>query len=87
MIGVNLDGNKEIIGICIWENESSKYWLSLLNEIKNRDSLKFVSWKDMKKVANDLRSIYTAKTEDTAPLALKEFKNNWDKQYPNISLS
>ncbi|NQY52179.1 MAG: transposase [Campylobacteraceae bacterium] len=28
--------NKEIIGIWIGNNETSKYWLSLLNEIKNR---------------------------------------------------
>ena len=27
--------NKEIIGIWIGNNETSKYWLSLLNEIKN----------------------------------------------------
>jgi len=35
-IGVDLDGIKDVIGIWIGENESSKYWLSVINEIKNR---------------------------------------------------
>ena len=29
-----------------------------------RSSLKFVSWKDRKEVANDLKSVYTALNED-----------------------
>ena len=36
MIGITLEGKKEILGIWIGENETSKYWLSVLNEIKNR---------------------------------------------------
>ena len=36
MLGITTEGTKEIIGIWIGNNETSKYWLSLLNEIKNR---------------------------------------------------
>jgi len=36
ILGVNLDGNKDILGIWIGENESSKFWLGVLNELKNR---------------------------------------------------
>jgi transposase-like protein len=37
MLGINLEGKKDILGIWIAEdNETSKYWLSILNEIKNR---------------------------------------------------
>lgn len=36
VLGVNLDGRKEILTIEIGENESSKYWLSVLNGLKNR---------------------------------------------------
>jgi len=36
VLGVNLDGNKDILGIWIGENESSKFWLGVLNELKNR---------------------------------------------------
>lgn len=36
VLGVNLEGYKEILGIWIGENESSKFWLSVLNELKSR---------------------------------------------------
>ncbi|MCT7447208.1 IS256 family transposase [Aliarcobacter skirrowii] len=122
MLGITLDGKKDIIGIWIGENETSKYWLTLLNELKNRgvedilifaidglngfnqaiqavypkaeiqrcivhqirSSLKFVSWKDRKAVAKDLKTIYTAKTEEDAQLALTEFNDIWGSKYPHI---
>lgn len=36
VIGVNLDGYKEVLGIWIGANESSKFWLSVLNDLKHR---------------------------------------------------
>jgi len=36
ILGVNLEGKKEVLTIQIGENESSKYWLSVMNELKNR---------------------------------------------------
>ncbi len=122
MLGITLEGKKEILGIWIGENETSKYWLTLLNEIKNRgvedilifaidglngfnqaiqavypkaeiqrcivhqirSSLKFVSWKDRKAVAKDLKTIYTAATEEDAQLALTEFNDIWGQKYPHI---
>ncbi|MCT7496001.1 IS256 family transposase [Aliarcobacter cryaerophilus] len=122
MLGITLEGKKEILGIWIGENETSKYWLTLLNELKNRgvedilifaidglngfnqaiqavypkseiqrcivhqirSSLKFVSWKDRKAVAKDLKTIYTAKTEEDAQLALTEFNDIWGSKYPHI---
>ena len=35
-IGVRLNGTKEVMGMWIGGNESAKYWLGVLNEIKNR---------------------------------------------------
>ena len=125
MLGINLEGKKEIIGIWIGENETSKYWLSVLNDIKKRgiedvlifaidglngfneaikavypkaeiqrcivhqirSSLKFVSWKDRKAVAKDLKSVYSALNEEDAQLALTEFNDIWGKKYPNITAS
>lgn len=125
MLGITLEGKKEIIGIWIGENESSKYWLTLLNELKNRgvddvlifaidgltgfnqaiqavypqaeiqrcivhqirSSLRYVSWKDRKAVAKDLKIVYTALTEEEAQLALTEFNDIWGKKYPHISQS
>ncbi len=125
MLGVTQEGNKEIIGIWIGNNETSKYWLSLLNELKNRgvedvlifaidglngfneaiqaiypkaeiqrcivhqirSSLKFVSWKDRKAIAKDLKSVYTANTEEQALENLNEFHDIWGNKYPHIKQS
>ena len=35
-IGIDKEGRKEVLGFWIGENESSKYWLNVLNEFKNR---------------------------------------------------
>ena len=36
VLGINAEGFKEILGIWIGENESAKYWLGVLNELKER---------------------------------------------------
>ncbi len=35
-LGVNLDGEKELLGIWISQNEGAKFWLNVLTELKNR---------------------------------------------------
>jgi transposase-like protein len=35
-LGLDLDGRKDILGMWVGENESAKYWLNVLNELKNR---------------------------------------------------
>lgn len=93
------------ISITVGENESAKYWLGILNELKNRgvqdiltlyadglsgikesiataypnmeyqwcivhqvhNMLKYVSKKDKKAFANDLKSIYHAPNENSSP--------------------
>lgn len=36
VLGVNEDGYKDILGIWIGENETAKFWLSVLTDLKNR---------------------------------------------------
>ena len=36
VLGINEDGMKEVLSIVVGENENSKYWLSILNSLKNR---------------------------------------------------
>ena len=36
VLGINEDGIKEVLSIEVGENESSKYWLGVLNSLKNR---------------------------------------------------
>ena len=35
-IGIDLNGMKDVLGMWVGENESAKFWLSVMNEIKNR---------------------------------------------------
>lgn len=35
-IGINMDGMKEVLGMWVSENESSKFWLLKMKELKNR---------------------------------------------------
>ncbi len=36
VIGIDLEGQKDVLGIWIGEHESAKFWLNVLNELKNR---------------------------------------------------
>lgn len=36
VVGIDLEGCKDVLGIWIGENESSKFWLTVLNELKSR---------------------------------------------------
>jgi transposase-like protein len=122
VIGIDLDGNKDVLGMWIGENESAKFWLSVLNELKNRgvqdilitcvdnltgfsqaiaacypeteiqkciihqirNSTRYVSYKDLKKVTADLKPIYKAATEEAALVELDRFEEEWGKKYPLI---
>lgn len=50
-----------------------------------RNSVKYVSYKDLKEVSTDLKQIYTANNEEMASLKLQQFSSKWDKKYPVIS--
>ena len=50
-----------------------------------RNSLRYVSWKQRKEVAADLRLVYTAPTAEAAAQALEEFAAKWDDRFPSIA--
>lgn len=52
-----------------------------------RNSLRFVSYKDRKAVAKDLRPIYTAASREEAASALDGFEGKWARRYPMIASS
>jgi len=121
-VGVDLDGNKDVLGMRVGENESSKFWLLVLNELRNRgvqdiliasvdnltgfteaiqssfpkteiqkcvvhqvrNSVRYVSYKDLKKVTADLKPIYQAASEELGRMALQEFNGKWSDKYPLI---
>ncbi len=35
-IGIDMDGHKDVLGMYVGQNESAKFWLSILNGLKNR---------------------------------------------------
>lgn len=122
-LGVNMEGQKELLGLWISLNEGAKFWLNVMTELQNRglkdifiacidglvgfpeaieavypqtkvqlcivhmirNSLKYVSWKDRKKLVEDLKTVYHAATADEAESNLVKFSEKWDKKYPTIS--
>ena len=64
---------KTIVQICI------------VHQIRN--SLNFVSYKDRKAVAADLKPVYTAATAEEALSQLELFAEKWDRKYPLIAKS
>ena len=52
-----------------------------------RHSLRYVSWKQRKEVAKDLKSVYQAPTIDQAETNLTAFAKKWDTSHPTISKS
>lgn len=52
-----------------------------------RYCLKYVSWKQRKEMANDLKTIYRASTVEEALENLNSFSDKWDKTHPTVSKS
>jgi len=124
-IGVNLDGDRDVLGMWFQKTEGAKFWLQVLTDLKQRgvedvlvccvdgltgfpeaieavypntwvqtclvhlvrSSLRFVPYKDMRAVARDLKTIYTATDRDHAWDQLERFAERWDPKYPMISAS
>ncbi len=63
----------------------TKIQLCIVHMVRN--SLRFVSSKDMKRVAVDLKKIYHSMTVSDAEKSLNLFAETWDSKYPNISKS
>lgn len=73
-----LSGIKEAISAVFPETE---YQRCIVHQI--RTSLKFVSYKDYKEICADLKTVYTASTEEMAYENLVELEKKWGKQYPH----
>lgn len=67
------------------EYPKAKIQLCIVHMVRN--SLRYVSWKDRKAVAADLKKIYSSATEDEALSELENFSGIWDSKYPRISKS
>ena len=77
--------SKYFTGLCSAINAvfpKTKNQLCIVHQIRN--SCKFVPYKDRKAVCADLKKIYGAVNLDDAEYAKEEFREKWDKKYPNI---
>jgi transposase-like protein len=63
----------------------TKVQLCIVHMVRN--ALRFVSWKDRKSVAVDLKKIYSSPTVEEAERELVNFGDVWDKKYAAISKS
>jgi len=52
-----------------------------------RNSVKYVTYKELKLIMADLKKVYGAVSEDSALYALEEFKDKWGSKYPQIHKS
>ena len=52
-----------------------------------RYSMKFVPWKDRRKVAADLKAVYGADTLELAEANLEQFNDTWGDKYPHVVTS
>ena len=52
-----------------------------------RNSVRYVSYKDRKRITADLKKIYLAPSEELAASALDDFSEVWDDRYPMIAKS
>jgi len=125
-LGVRADGGKEVLGLWLEQNEGAKFWLRVMNELRNRGvedvllavvdglkgfpeaitavfpdavvqtcivhllrhSLDFVSYKDRKAVAAELKTIYRAVDAAAGEAALAAFEAGpWGQRYPAIGQS
>ena len=78
----NLTGMSEAIAASYPQTE---HQLCIVHQIRN--SLAYVSYKNRKELAADLKLVYSAITEDEALTALSDFDAKWGKQYPHIAKS
>ncbi|MBT8304266.1 MAG: IS256 family transposase [Bacteroidia bacterium] len=123
VLGVDVDGQRDVLGIYLDDAERSSHWVMVLDDIKSRgvedlmfvcidglrgfkdaiqsvypmaiiqrcivhkvrNSVRYVSDKERKKVCADLRLVYTSANREAAQTALEELVVKWPKHGPRIA--
>lgn len=123
VLGVDIEGQRDILGLYIDGAESSSNWSIVLDNLKSRgvedlmfvcidglsgfkqaiqgvypnaivqrcivhkvrNSVRFVSDKERKRMCSDLRKIYTSANRSEAMIALEVFEKKWPKRGPKIA--
>lgn len=119
ILGVNRDGEKQVLGIYFGDNESASYWRQVMYELQSRgvkdifvacidnlsgfadaiedmfpkadvqlcivhqmrNSMKYITEKDMRPMVKDLKKIYTALNPMAAESYLDQAEEKWGSKY------
>jgi len=122
ILGVTVDGQKEVIGIYFGDHESSSFWRQVLYELNQRgvqdvfvacidnlkgfaeaiedvfpqtdvqlclvhqmrNSIKYMSEKDIKPMVRDLKKVYKAINTDMAQHYLEQAEKVWEPKYTAV---
>jgi putative transposase len=122
VMGIGMDGKRDILGIWISESESASFWLSVFNELSNRgvkdiliachdnlsgftsslkaafpsaasqlcivhqirSSLANVGYKEKKAIAQDLKMVYGAASEEEGLFRLEQFAKKHGRKHPSV---
>ena len=100
-IGINKYGEKEVLGFWVGKNESSKFWLNILNELRNRgvQDILIISVDNLKGFSESIKSTFPLteiqkyivhqirnSTRYISYKELKEFTSDLKKVYNAITL-
>ncbi len=122
VVGVNFDGEREVLGLWLERTEGAKFWSSVLADLRQRgvedililcadgltglpaaveavfpkaifqtcivhlirSSTRYVSYRDLKPICQDLKTIYKAANVDEAMGALEAAEVKWGPKYGHV---
>jgi len=122
VLGLNLEGEKDVLGFYIADRESSRFWLQVLMDLNQRgvkdvliactdnlsgfihsikqvfpqtqcqlciihqvrNTTRYVSFKEMRCLTQDLKKIYQAPNSEVAFTHLNMVKEKWSAKYPRL---
>ena len=125
ILGVNIEGEKEVLGIYFGDHESSKFWRQVLHDLQlrgikdilvacidnltgfadaiedtfpktdvqlclvhqMRNSMKYMTNKDVRPMVLDLKKIYKANNADMALHYLQQAEEKWGDKYKMVFMS
>jgi putative transposase len=122
VVGVNLEGERDVLGLWLERTEGAKFWSSVLTDLRQRGvedililcadgltglpaaveavfpkaifqtcivhmiraSTRYVSYRDLRPICQDLKAIYTAANVQEAEAALDAAEEKWGPRYGHV---
>jgi putative transposase len=122
VVGVNLDGERDVLGLWLERTEGAKFWSSVLADLRQRGvedililcadgltglpgaveavfpkaifqtcivhliraSTRYISYRDLKPICQDLKAVYKATNVDEALAALEAAEEKWGPKYGHV---